>query len=72
MTHLHNFLTKFVAFERVSRQILTFQFRHFRGQSIKLYYYFPTVGAFPHKFSIVPTGETTDRVAISSLLSLFS
>jgi len=26
------------------------------------YKHFPAVGAFFHKFSIVPSGETTDRI----------
>jgi len=32
------------------------------GDKHPIYKHFPAVGAFSHKFSIAPSGETTDRI----------
>ena len=32
------------------------------GEKQQSYKHFPAVGAFSHKFSVAPSGETTDRI----------
>jgi len=56
-TVLHHF-TKFAAFVRVHRWLLSFFFNLVAyGDKQPSYMYFPSVGAFSHKFSIAPGGE---------------
>ena len=57
------FLQNSWRFVHVYRQLLSFQFRCFRGTNNQVKSNFPhVVGAFSHKFSIAPSGETSDRI----------